>query len=227
MLFDDCGTRCNEAATEFDAHGQRADGATLAQSLADGLDVLRSELFERSHQDVERQIGMDSMLIPVSPVQTELATNLEIETYMVTQSADEAGGQNYVVDANWFGNWLGKMRLGDSFHEPALQKRFAQYQDLSPEKRRLEFSDVLVETLPEARHIPLVLYRLFPIAIRIVTAVAFGDHTRANELRKEQHFLLPGIADCDQCLGKPLDNGEQCRTCGNPVWQYKWLTDTE
>jgi len=227
MLFEDCAARCTRAAAEFDSHEQRTDGETIAHSLADGLDTLRNELFERSHQDVEAQFGMDSMLVPVSPVQTELATNLEIETYMVTQTTDEVAGQSYVNDANWFTDWLGKTRLGDSYQESGVQDRLVQYLRLSPDERRLEFSDVLVQTFPEARHIPLVLYRLFPIAVRIVAAVAFGDHVRANELRKEQLALLPGIADCDQCQGKPLDNGEQCNNCGNPVWQYKWLTETE
>ena len=227
MLFEDCATRCTSAASEFDEHEHRGDGAILAHSLADGLDTLRTELFERAHEDVEATIGLDSMLLPVSPIKTELATNVEIEIYLIAQSTDEVSNRSYVSDSSWFATWLGGMRLGDTFHKDSLQKRLAEYLRLSPEQRRLEFSDVLVQTFPEARHIPLVLYRLIPIAARIVTAVAFGDHDRAGELRKRQLTLLPGITDCHQCDGKPLDNGDQCGNCGNPIWTYKWLTDSE
>ena len=86
--------------------------------------------------------------------------------------------------------------------------------------------DALLKELPRARHIRLVLFRLYPLAVRIVTDVAFGDHFRANELRNQQLALLPAIADCHECHGKTLDNGEKCRTCGNPVWLYEWLTES-
>jgi hypothetical protein len=227
MLFEDCAARCASAASEFSEHEHRDDGETLTHSLADGFDTLRIELFERAHEDVEATIGRDSMLLPVSPVKTELATNLEIELYMVAQSTDEVNKRNYVSDSSWFRNWLGGMRLGEAFQKASSQERLAEYLRLSPEERRLEFSDVLVQTFPEARHIPLVLYRLFPIAARIVTAIAFRDHDRADELRTRQLKLLPGIADCHQCRGKPLDNGDQCSNCGNPIWTYKWLTEAE
>ena len=36
--------------------------------------------------------------------------------------------------------------------------------------------------------------------------------------------LLSIIRDCAECHGSVLENGEQCRNCGNPLWKYDWLT---
>ena len=71
---------------------------------------------------------------------------------------------------------------------------------------------------------PLVIYRLLPLGVRIIVAVAFGDHLRAGETRNEQTALLPVIADCHECHGRPLDNGERCHRCSNPLWGFDWLT---
>ena len=71
---------------------------------------------------------------------------------------------------------------------------------------------------------PLVLFQLLPLAVRIVTALAFGDHACARDARNSQVAHLPSIRYCRQCRGEVLENGEQCEQCGNPLWEYKWLT---
>jgi hypothetical protein len=68
-----------------------------------------------------------------------------------------------------------------------------------------------------------VLYRLFPLAAGIVTATAFVDAGAAAELRESQTSWLPSIADCGECRGRVLENGEQCAVCNNPLWNYEWL----
>lgn len=226
MLFEDCAQRCSNAAMEFDEHERRGGGTELAGSIAYGLNVLRHQLYERAQRDVEEIFGQDSMLMPVSPVAAEKAVHLEIEIYLTAQSVHEAELQGFVDDPQWYRHWLGTLRMGETFNEPGIQERIDAYLERTCEVRSLDFSDALLRELPGARHIPLVLFRLFPLAVRIVTDVAFGDHFRANELRNQQLALLPAIADCHECHGKTLDNGEKCRTCGNPVWLYEWLTDS-
>jgi hypothetical protein len=85
----------------------------------------------------------------------------------------------------------------------------------------------LEQALPEASKAPLGIYRMFPRAVRITTAVAFSDMQRAREVRAEQVSYLPIIADCHQCHGLPLDNRETCVQCGNPIWKLKWLSAVE
>jgi hypothetical protein len=78
--------------------------------------------------------------------------------------------------------------------------------------------------LREAQRAPLVLFRLFPLSVRIVTAAAFNDGETAQSLHAEQLSILPAIADCSQCHGGLLKPGAKCATCGNPLWKFKWLT---
>ena len=80
---------------------------------------------------------------------------------------------------------------------------------------------------PESRKTPLVLFRLFPLTVRIVTCASFGDRNRATKIRNQQVSLLSAIIDCSQCRGIVLANGEQCPRGGNPVWNFRWLTATE
>lgn len=68
------------------------------------------------------------------------------------------------------------------------------------------------------------MFRLFPLAVGIITAIAFGDLDTAKELRKHQVSLLPAIADCNRCRGRVLANEEICPVCSNPLWGYNWLT---
>jgi hypothetical protein len=172
---------------------------------------------------VERHFGQDSMLVPVSPKDTELRTKTEIELYLAASTAAEARDKGYVREASWFSQWLARLRLGDaSLGEKALG-RVAKYLDDSSENRRLKLTSILLKVLPESTKAPLVLFRLIPHAVAIVTGTAFGDSLGATEARNRQIVLLPSIAECPECHGRPLDNGERCRVCGNPVWIYDWL----
>jgi hypothetical protein len=68
------------------------------------------------------------------------------------------------------------------------------------------------------------MFRLLPLAILIVTSIAFGDHPLAEETRKRQVTWLSSIADCHACHGRLMDVAEECPQCGNPIWKYNWLT---
>ncbi|MCC6124903.1 MAG: hypothetical protein IT426_08075 [Pirellulales bacterium] len=81
----------------------------------------------------------------------------------------------------------------------------------------------MAHILHEAASAPLVVFRLFPLAVQIVTARAFGDRKTADELRSRQADILPSINDCRHCRGRVLDVGEPCPKCGNPLWTYEWL----
>ena len=50
-----------------------------------------------------------------------------------------------------------------------------RYDQPSDGLRRRRFPSLLEQALPEARKAPLIIYRLFPRAVRIVTALAFGN----------------------------------------------------
>jgi hypothetical protein len=224
MQLDSIIARGSEAARQFDEHERRSDGARLAGSLAHGLSLLRDLMFTRLHDDVERNFGQDSMLMPLSLKDTESLTKLEIELFQIAVAAAEARTRGYVRDAAWFSQWLARMRLGDAGTADAIGQ-VSKYLGHDAEKRRLAFSSALVKVLPEANKAPLVLYRLFPYSVCIVTATAFGDSLAAAESRNRQVALLPYIAECHECHGRPLDNGERCPVCGNPLWAYSWLTE--
>ena len=66
-----------------------------------------------------------------------------------------------------------------------------------------------------------------PLAVEIVTALAFGDSAQATEVRQHQVVILPAISDCEQCRSKLLENGEQCPECGNPLWLFDWLRSVD
>ncbi len=224
----ECAVRRAQAVAEIDEHDDRDDGAQVVSSLADGLTQLRNLLFTRVHADVEIRFGTDSMLLPASLNEAEMRTKVEIEAYQIAESSDEARQSKYVIgDDDWYSAWLAHLRFGDATSESWLKNRLDRYATCDSDSRRLIFSNVLVRAFPEARHAPLVLFRLFPLAACIVTAIAFGDHFRAAELRKQQASILPVINDCQQCHGRPLDNGDQCSGCGNPLWTYRWLMVTD
>jgi hypothetical protein len=227
MLLEAIIARRGEAAREFDEHQGRSDGTHVATSLAHGLSMLRDLMFMRLHDDVERNFGQDSMLMPLSLKDTEARSKFEIELFLIAAAAVEARDHGYVSDASWCAQWLARLRLGDAAGTEQAVKRLTKYLEYDAEKRRLAFSSALVKVLPESTKAPLVLYRLFPHAVSIVTATAFRDSLAAAEARNRQVALLPGIGECHECHGRPLDNGERCHVCGNPVWNYAWLTETE
>ena len=114
--------------------------------------------------------------------------------------------------------------MGEALAETHYGKRLNDYLAMEPDVRRLEFSRVLQKLMPETAKAPLILFRLFPLAVRIVATVAFGDHFAASELRNQQTRWQPAVADCLECHGRVLDNGDRCPTCANPLWEYVWLT---
>lgn len=228
MQLEECTVRRAEAANEFDTTFQREDGAHVTNSLAYGLTTLRNLLYTRVHDDVESTFGVDSMLLPVSKDQSERITKTEIELYQLVISADEVKQRGYLdASENWYLPWLGKLRCGDAIEKQRIQHRLNGYLELESDERRLLFSRVLQKSLPETAKAPLILFRLFPLAVRIATVVAFGDHLSASELRNKQLRWQAAIADCLECHSRVLDNGERCPTCSNPLWTYVWLTVTD
>ena len=198
----------------------------IVHSLCDGFDLLIDLFFNRIDRDVEQTFGLDSMMMPPSTVgeikASQRARSL-IDVYTHVVAAEEACDRNFVTDSVWFADWLTTLR-SDSPDDGSHTKRAAQYREMKPDERRLKFASSLERRLPSATQAPLVLYRLFPLAVRMVVAVAFGENLRAGELRNQQIALLPIIADCHECHGRPMDNGDRCSTCSNPMWGYDWLT---
>ena len=131
--------------------------------------------------------------------------------------------RNYLPDPSWYHDWLSRLRLEEDVDKENVRKRLDRYREMTEEERRVGFSRVLDKTFPEATHAPLVLYRLFPLSVAIATALAFSDESDAKRLRQQQISWLPSIADCHECRGQVLENGERCATCSNPLWTYDWL----
>ena len=225
MEQSDSGQRLASAAEQFNRHGNREDGAQVAGCLADGLTVLRDSLSRRLHQDVERFVGMDSMLVPVSKIRALRLAAHEIEAYQIAESTAAAAESSYVGQPEeWFLPWLVQLRLGEGSLCVEITQRARSYLSEGPDRRRLAFADKLATVLPESRRAPLVLFRLVPLSVGIATALAFGDAAAASRLRADQTAVLPAIADCRQCRGRVLPCAQQCDACGNPLWKYECLT---
>ena len=228
MEIDELVRRPVEAAEEFNRHEHRSDGTRVTHSLANGLTTLCHCLFSRLHADVERKVGRDSVLVPVSEVRAEKATKREIEIFEIAVSASAVKEHHYVsTDDDWYVQWLVGLRMGKSQADAALFGQIARYLSKTSDERRLAFTDALMKVLPESMRAPLIVFHLMPLAVRLVTALAFNDQTNATRLRDRQVACLPSIADCPECRGRLLDNGEQCRECGNPLWKFEWLTATD
>lgn len=220
--------RLAEAIEQFNRHEDSKDGAQVTRSLCAGLGLLCDLLYGRMHFDVEEKLGTDSMLVPVSEMKTQKATREEIEVFQVVESAAAAAEYGYTrSDDDWYLQWLGQLRLGESLSNPKNSARIADYRSKTPDARRLALTDVLLKVLPESRRAPLVLFRLVPLAVHVATALAFGDQGRASELRGRQIAFLPAITDCHKCRGAVLDNEEMCDVCGNPLWRFEWLNVTD
>ena len=225
MQQDKMSDQLSDIAAEFDQHENRSDGVRVVRSLDDGLNTLRESLYVHLHKELETALGVDSMLRPVSEMRTRLRVNVEIELYQAAESAAAVAEMGCLRDnGDWYLHWLARLRLGPAALDDEQHRRqLAEYAGQSPDQRRLTLTNVLVTILPNARRAPLVLFRLFPTAVQIATAIAFGDNASAARLRANQRDCLPAIEDCSQCRGKVLDNGEQCAVCGNPLWTTKWL----
>jgi hypothetical protein len=220
--------RRGEAAEEFDGHEGRSDGARIVASLADGSTLLRNLLYSRVHQDVERVLGKDSMVMPISEMKTEKQAKTEIELYQIAVSAGFVRDRAYAgMEDEWYLRWFTRLRLGEPHADEKVSRRLADYVSKTEDERRLAFTNVLARVLPESRRAPLVLFRLLPLAVKIATALAFDDRQTAAETRRQQAAELPAVTDCRTCHGELLDNGKQCQECGSPLWKYEWLTTTD
>lgn len=219
----DTSDRRDRFIAEFDAQLQRSDGRRIVNSLCYGLTELRGLLFTRVHADVERNFGRDSMVMPMSLLASEDRARLEIDIFQIATSSAQVQQHKYVADPAWYLDWLRRLRLDDSAYQDNVRKRLERYWEMTEEERRVGFSRVLEKTFPEATRAPLVLYRLFPLSVAIATALAFSDDADARRLRQQQISWLPAIADCQECRGQVLENGERCATCSNPLWTYDWL----
>jgi hypothetical protein len=224
MDLDESSRRQSQSVEEFNQRESRSDGLRVVNSLAAGLSVLRDSLFIRMHEDVERVIGRDSMLIPVSELKAQKLTKREIEIYQLVESGAAAKEFGYIASLDWFADWLWRLRLAGAESDPNCRKRLSEYLGEPPQKRRGRFESALSKVLPESTRAPLVVFLLYPLCVQIVTAQAFADHARAARLRQSQVAILPAIIDCRSCHGKVLENGEQCAGCGNPLWKFSWLT---
>ena len=219
--------RHSQAARELNEHLYRDDGQQIIDRLCSGLNLLRELLYTRVHEDVQREFGIDSSLAPLSEPKAERVTKLEIEIYQVVISYVAACDYGYVPhNDDRFLDSLGRLRLGESLNSPSVTKRIDYYFNKGYSDRRLAFSDVLAHAFRGSRKAPLVIFRLFPRAIQLVTATAFDDPLRAGEIRNEQVDLLPEIPSCEACHGRPLSNNAQCGICGNPLWNFDWLNQS-
>ncbi len=224
MKPEECTAAFAQAAEEFNSHTNRGDGERVAGSLNGGLSLLQDCLYARLYDDVERIIGKDSMLMPVSELKARRATNAEIAIYQIAESSAAAEQCDCIgPDDHWYVHWLAGLRLGQSHVDQQVVDRLTDYLSKAPQQRKLAFTDVLVRVIPDSRRAPLVLFELFPLSVQIVTAMALTDHARAFELRRRQLAHQPAIGDCHSCHGQVLENGEQCQGCGNPLWKHEWL----
>ncbi len=213
-----------EAAEQINRREKRKDGEKIVAALTAGLNVLRDAIYRRIHDDVEEIVGKDSMLVPLSELKDRARTEREIEIYQVAESAATMAYFGHVdTRGDWHVAWLARLRLGEEAADPEVAERLDAYLAQGPDDRRLAFTDVLAKVLPESRQAPLVLFRLIPLCVRIVVALAFGDRENAEELRRHQATHLRSIADCRACGGRLLESGRQCPKCGNPLWTSEWM----
>lgn len=224
MDADDVVQQQTAAVKDFNRHEKRSDGAQVVAGLLDGLTILRGSLFGRIHGDVEKMFGVDSMLVPISEMKTKAHADRETELYEVAECTVAARSGRYLSGVDeWFPGWLARLRLGQPACDAELP-RIGEYLSLSADERRLRFTDVLAHVVPESRRAPLVLFRLFPLAVHVATHVAFGNREAANQIRLRQKMELPAIDDCPKCRGKILEYDQQCPDCGNPLWKSQLLT---
>lgn len=214
--------RIRTAADLFNQAEGRADGDQLAAALDRGLNTLGDSLYARFHEDVERLTGTDSMLMPVSELKARAATVREVDCYMVAESAVAVERARYIREsALWYAGWLAALRLGEA--AAGCRERVDDYVRRSADGRRLALSNTLLKVLPESSRAPLVLFRLLPQAVHVVTALAFHDSRGAAQARQAQRIDLPSIGDCAACRGEVLPIGQQCPRCGNPLWKFELL----
>ena len=216
-----------KAAIEFDRHEKRTDGTQVADRLTKSLTALRESLLRRIIS-ADQPIPLDSMLLPVSKLKAQQHAAEEVEALMIAESVVAVRTYRLCREPEeWFADWLTAMRL-DSWNPLGdVPERVAGYLGDSPDERRLQFSNLLVESVPESRHAPLVLFRVFPLAVQVATALAFENPKAAKRIRAEQIKILPSIGYCQECHGALLEGNQECSTCGNPLWNQQWLCEVD
>jgi len=218
------------AQAELTLHRAGVNSSAIVGSLWTGLNTLRKLFLARLHQEIESHFGVDSVWAPLRLLEAKrefrrAAEEIEIYTLIVVVAETEHSGYtNGEID--WFRDWLLRLRWGDEIKRATLE-RMQSYEKHSDGERRRMFASFLEQAIAEATKAPLIIYRLYPRAVRIATALAFEDTMRAREVRSEQMSYLPVIGDCHQCHGRLLENGEICPDCGNPLWKTDWLCATE
>jgi hypothetical protein len=213
---------------EFETKSGGRNGAEVVSGLDAGMNLLSEMLYLRLHQDVEKARGADSMLVPISEMRSRRTTLKEIASYQVAESTAAVRQFGYLPSGDeWYVSWLTGLLLKESSPDSTHRQRIDGYLSKTERARRLAMTDVLVAVLPDSRRAPLVLFLLFPLAIHITTALAFGDHAVAERLREQQIELLSIIPSCSQCCGRVLKNGDSCLQCANPLWNSEWLNSTE
>jgi hypothetical protein len=215
-----------EAVSRLREFERVLDAEQVTSSLQAGLSLLVDRFYWRIHFDVEALVGADSMLMPLSETKAAEQSKEAIEVYQIVESAWAFREFGYATTpGDWYLPWLGDLRLGERMSVPEVAERLDRDQNRSPDARRRAFVDRLLRILPESGRSPLILPRLFPLAVHIATALAFGDRARAQQVRAQQIALLPMIEACNRCQGSVLANGRSCEWCSNPLWNYRWLND--
>jgi hypothetical protein len=210
---------------EFNQRTRRSDGAAAAAGWSQGLTILRELMRTRLREDVEENFGLDSLQLPTSPVESERRLDREIALFQAAVASLHARDRKYVAaDALWLAEWLIRIQEHEALDAPEGGERLSQYLGLSRQEQRSLFTNAITKILPAASRAPLVLFRLFPVGVRVVTATALGDERGAEELRGQQRAILPAIDDCPQCHAAVLPAGQVCPACSNPLWGYRYLT---
>jgi hypothetical protein len=228
MSVEQLTSRGQQAAAELAGRAPQFSASDVVDFLSAGLNELRDLLIARLHSDVELEFGKDSMIAPVSAsaaTRQILAAGFEIEVFAAGVIDNEMQRCSHLAnDTHWIADWVLRLRL-DASYLASAQKRLEQYLHLTSEECRRGFVNRLYHVIPESVKTPLVLWRLFPLAVRLVAAHAFGDSKRTEQLRNDQRELLPAISDCPTCHGRLLETGSACPRCGNPVWTFEWLQE--
>ena len=226
-MKDNAPDKHREAVEQFSRRAGRNDGDRVAESLEQGLNLVRNLFYERMHFDVEKNVGADSMLLPLSEMKTYLQCKSAIDVYQIVESAWAVRQFGFLGSGDdWYLPWLERQRIDATLADETTARQIQRYRSQTPDQRRREFMDLLLDMLPESGRAPLVLFSLVPLSVQLVTALAFGDHPRGEAVRKQQQDVLPALADCRDCHGAVLSNGKLCSTCGNPLWKFEWLTST-
>jgi hypothetical protein len=223
MVFSGKLERRAHAASVFGDELQRGDGPEIVARLYDGFTLLADLLYARVHGDVERHVGVDSMINPLSELKAEARTKAEILAYVVAESSAFVAERQYVPAQMLYRPWLAALLVDERNLPVPSSDRFATYDTASADDRRRAFSVVLERAMPEASRAPLVIYRLMQLAVKLATAQGFGRTEHAQAQRDRQLVLLQSILDCSACAGQLLPAGEKCPRCGNPFWKYELL----